>query len=66
MKCGCCGSEKLVVRRLSDGAQFGGIRVDLNGTKFARVDRARVCTLCGTVMPCIDCKLLSEEIVSLD
>lgn len=66
LKCSCCGNEGLVVRTLSDMAQFGGIRVSIGGMKVANVEQARVCTSCGNVMPFVEPKLLTEGTVSLD
>ena len=62
MKCSYCGCKKLVSGRLCDMAQFGGVKFYVTEKKTIPVEHARVCTVCGNVMPYIDISKLEEHL----
>ena len=54
MRCGCCGSEKLEVLKISQIHEINGFRLHVAGNKVEYVNQARVCKECGCVMPFVE------------
>lgn len=60
MKCGCCGSEKLEVFRISQLHEINGFRLHVKDNKVEYVNKARVCKECGCVIPFVEPKVHTD------